>query len=61
MRDDAAFTEFVDRHRNSLINYLTHLTRSRERGEELAQESFVRFYRSGWQTRTDEQLAPNRG
>ena len=58
MRDDAAFTEFVDRHRNSLINYLTHLTRSRERGEELAQESFVRFYRSGWQTRADEQLAP---
>src|SRR3954464_7857157 len=58
MRDDAAFTEFVDRHKDSLINYLTHLTRSRERGEELAQDAFVRFYRSAWQSRGDEQLAP---
>jgi len=57
-RDDAAFTEFVERHKNSLLNYLTHMLRSRERAEELSQEAFVRFYRSGWTTREDAQLAP---
>ena len=57
-RDAAAFTAFVERHKDSLVNYLTHMMRSHERAEELAQEAFVRFYRSGWTTRTDEQLAP---
>ena|SRR5438105_1810358 len=57
-RDDAAFTAFVERHQDSLVNYLTHMLRSRERAEELAQEAFVRFYRKGWPARSDEQLAP---
>src|SRR4051812_10467794 len=57
-RDDDAFTTFVEQHKDSLVNYLTHVVRSRDRAEEIAQESFVRFYRSGWMTRTDEQLAP---
>jgi RNA polymerase sigma-70 factor, ECF subfamily len=57
-RDDAAFTDFVERHKDSLLNYLTHMLRGRDRAEELAQEAFVRFYRKGWTTRTDEQLAP---
>lgn len=57
-RDDDAFTDFVERHKDSLLNYLTHMLRSRERAEELSQEAFVRFYRSGWTSRADEQLAP---
>ena len=57
-RDDAAFTAFIERHQDSLVNYLTHMLRSRDRAEEVAQESFVRFYRSAWQTREDEKLAP---
>ena len=31
--DDNEFAAFVDEHKDSLINYLTHLTRSRERAE----------------------------
>src|SRR6266849_5125513 len=44
--DEDAFAIFVDRHKDSLVNYLTHLTRSRERAEEVAQDAFVRFYRN---------------
>ncbi len=29
--DEEAFTVFLERHQHSLINYLTHLTRSRQR------------------------------
>jgi RNA polymerase sigma-70 factor (ECF subfamily) len=57
-RDEAAFTAFVEERKDSLVNYLTHITRSRDRAEEIAQDAFVRFYRSGWVTRTDEQLVP---
>lgn len=45
--DEAEFTAFVDRHKDALIRYLAHLTRSRERAEELAQDAFVRFYQHG--------------
>jgi RNA polymerase sigma-70 factor, ECF subfamily len=57
-RDEAAFTAFVEERKDSLVNYLTHMTRSRDRAEEIAQDAFVRFYRSGWMTREDGQLAP---
>jgi len=57
-RDDDAFTTFVEKHKDSLVNYLTHVLRSRERAEEVAQDAFVRFYRSAWTSRPDEQLAP---
>src|SRR5947207_3246722 len=57
-RDEAAFTAVVEERKDSLVNYLTHVTRSRDRAEEIAQDAFVRFYRSGWVTRTDEQLVP---
>lgn len=43
-RDEAAFSALVRRHEGLLINYLTRLTGSRSRAEELAQEAFVRFY-----------------
>jgi len=55
--DDAAFASLVDRYKDSLINYLRHLTRSHERAEDLAQEAFVRLYRSRESVR-DESLAP---
>lgn len=42
--DEDAFTAYVGRHQHSLINFLTHLTRSRERAEEIAQDAFVRLY-----------------
>ena len=35
----------MDRHKHSLVNYLTALTRNRDRAEELAQETFVRLFR----------------
>ncbi|MDX1582445.1 MAG: sigma-70 family RNA polymerase sigma factor [Thermoanaerobaculia bacterium] len=42
--DARAFALLVDRHKNGLVNYLTHLTSDRDRAEELAQEAFVRLY-----------------
>jgi len=56
--DEDAFAIFVDRHKDSLVNYLTHLTRSRERAEEVAQDAFVRFYRNASKCRDQERLAP---
>ncbi|HYO77886.1 MAG TPA: sigma factor [Thermoanaerobaculia bacterium] len=44
--DDDAFAEIVDRYKDSLVNYLTHLVRSRDRAEEIAQDAFVRLYRN---------------
>ena len=53
------FDRFVERHQHSLINYLTHLTYSRERAEEIAQDAFVRFYKSSSKCSDDERrLAP---
>jgi len=39
--DDDAFAEIVDRYKDSLVNYLTHLVRSRDRAEEVAQDASV--------------------
>jgi RNA polymerase sigma-70 factor (ECF subfamily) len=55
--DDTAFANLVDRHKDSLVNYLRHLTRSHERAEDLAQEAFVRLYRKRESVR-DESLLP---
>jgi len=56
--DEAAFGEIVDRYKDSLINYLTHLIRSRDRAEEIAQDAFVRLYRSAANYREREKLGP---
>ncbi|MGH9423274.1 MAG: RNA polymerase sigma factor, partial [Thermoanaerobaculia bacterium] len=56
--DDDAFALFVDRYKHSLINYLTHLTRSHERAEEIAQDAFVRLYRNAAKCRAEERLGP---
>jgi RNA polymerase sigma-70 factor, ECF subfamily len=56
--DDDAFREIVDRYKDSLVNYLTHLARSRERAEEIAQEAFVRLYRYASQYQERDRLGP---
>jgi len=56
--DEEAFTTFVERCQHSLINYLTHLTRSRERAEEIAQDAFVRLYGSVRRCRDEQRLTP---
>jgi RNA polymerase sigma-70 factor (ECF subfamily) len=56
--DDDAFGEIVDRYKDSLVNYLTHLVRSRDRAEEVAQDAFVRLYRNAAQYRERDRLAP---
>jgi len=56
--DDDAFGEIVDRYKDSLVNYLTHLVRSRDRAEEVAQDAFVRLYRKASQYKQQERLGP---
>lgn len=45
-KDHQAFGELVERHKDRMVNYLTRLTGCRDRAEELAQETFVRFYQT---------------
>jgi RNA polymerase sigma-70 factor (ECF subfamily) len=56
--DEEAFAEIVNRYKNPLVNYLTHLVRSRERAEEVAQDAFVRLYRNASKYREQERLGP---
>src|SRR4028119_1102479 len=56
--DDAAFAEIVERYKNPLVNYLTHLVRSRDRAEEVAQDAFVRLYRNASKYREQDRLGP---
>ncbi len=56
--DDDAFGEIVDRYKNPLVNYLTHLVRSRDRAEEIAQDAFVRLYRNAANYKEQDRLAP---
>ncbi len=44
--DDNAFTELMRRHYKSVMNYIYRFTNSRENSEDLAQEVFLRVYRS---------------
>lgn len=44
--DRAAFALLVDRHKDGLVAYLARLTGSPDRGEDLAQEAFLRVFRS---------------
>ena len=56
--DEDAFAQIVDRYKDSLVNYLTHLVRSRDRAEEIAQDAFVRLYRNAANYRATDKLAP---
>lgn len=42
--DLEAFTRLVEREMDPLVNYLTYLTGSIDRAEDLAQEAFLRFF-----------------
>lgn len=42
--DPSAFTQLVDRYKHSLVNMLTRMVGSRDRAEDLAQETFLRLY-----------------
>lgn len=44
--DREAFADLVDRHKDAVVNYLTRLTGHRDRAEDLAQETFLRLFRS---------------
>lgn len=44
--DMEAFACLVERHKNLLVNYMARLTGCRDRAEDLAQETFVRFYQT---------------
>ncbi len=44
--DEQAFAELVERYKDPLVNYMTRMTRNRDRAEDLAQDAFVRVYRS---------------
>ena len=43
--DREAFAQLVDRHKDALVNALTRMTGSRDRAQDLAQETFLRLYR----------------
>ena len=44
--DPDSFARLVELHKNQMVNYLTRLTGERERAEDVAQETFVRFYQN---------------
>ncbi|HWM90742.1 MAG TPA: sigma-70 family RNA polymerase sigma factor [Thermoanaerobaculia bacterium] len=44
--DRDAFADLVDHHKDAVVNYLTRLTGNRDRAEDLAQETFLRLFRS---------------
>lgn len=56
--DADAFGGVVDRYKDSLVNYLTHMVRSRDRAEEIAQDAFVRLYRNASKYQQQERLGP---
>lgn len=56
--DESAFAGIVDRHKDALVNYLTHLWGDRDRAEEFAQEAFLRLYQHAGRYDERERLAP---
>lgn len=44
--DTLDFTRIVDRFKDPIVNYVTRLVGQRERAEDVAQETFVRFYQN---------------
>jgi RNA polymerase sigma-70 factor (ECF subfamily) len=44
--DREAFAEIIDRHKDAVVAYLARLTGSRERAEDLGQETFLRLHRA---------------
>lgn len=44
--DRLAFAQLVERHEDAVVGYLVRLARSRDRAEDLGQETFLRLYRA---------------
>ena len=44
--DREAFAQLVERHKDAVVSYLARMTGHRDRAEDLAQEAFLRLYRS---------------
>lgn len=44
--DRDAFADLIGRHKDAVVSYLTRLTGNRDRAEDLAQEAFLRLFRS---------------
>ena len=55
--DPQAFVQVVDRYKDRMVNYLTRLTGCRDRAEDVAQETFVRFYKHSHRYREEGALA----
>jgi RNA polymerase sigma-70 factor (ECF subfamily) len=43
--DRQAFAQLIERHKNAVVNYLTRISGSRDRAEDLGQETFLRLFR----------------
>ncbi|HXT49714.1 MAG TPA: RNA polymerase sigma factor [Thermoanaerobaculia bacterium] len=56
--DRQAFADIVERHQRPLTAYLGRLCGSRDRAEELAQESFVRLFQAAGGYRDEGRLLP---
>ena len=56
-RDSDAFAQLVDRHKDQMVNYLTRLTGCRDRAEDIAQDTFVRFYKQLYRYRDEGTLS----
>jgi RNA polymerase sigma-70 factor (ECF subfamily) len=56
--DRQAFATLVERHKGALVGYLARLAGSRERGEEIAQEAFVRLFQAAPTYREQGRLPP---
>jgi RNA polymerase sigma-70 factor (ECF subfamily) len=56
--DSDGLRMLIDRHKDPMVNYLTRMTGSRSRAEELAQESFVRLYTAPPQVDNGASIAP---
>ncbi len=55
--DDSAFTDLMKRHYKGLVNYIYRFTNNRESSEDLAQEVFLRVYRSASRYKPDAKFS----
>lgn len=55
--DDGAFSELMRRHYKGVVNYIYRFTNVRDNSEDLAQEVFLRIYRSAKQYRPEAKFS----
>lgn len=54
---EEAFAQLIEQHKDRLVNYLTRLSGDREVAEDLAQETFLRFFQSRSRYREEGKLS----